>query len=39
MKNEIIHGKILSVKDMIGYEEEYSRSRYFFFGLKKTNLC
>lgn len=28
MKNEIIHGKILSVKDMIGYEEEYSRSRY-----------
>lgn len=36
MKNEIIHGKILLIKDMIDYEEEYRlRNGYFFFGLKE----
>lgn len=36
MKNEIIHGKILSIKNMIDYEEEYrSRNKYFLFGLRE----
>lgn len=36
MKNEIIHGKILLIEDIIDYEEEYrSENRYFFFGLRE----
>lgn len=36
MKNEIIHGKIISVEDMLDYEEEYrSRNRFFLFGLRE----
>lgn len=38
MKNEIIYGKIMSVKDMVDYEEEYrsrNKNRYFLFGLKE----
>jgi hypothetical protein len=36
MKNEIIHGKIISVEDMLDYEEEYrSRNGSFLFGLRE----
>ena len=36
MKNEIIHGKIMSVEDIVDYEEEYRlRNRYFLFGLRE----
>lgn len=36
MKNEIIHGKIMSAEDIVDYEEEYrSRNGFFFFGLRE----
>ena len=36
MKNEIIHGKIISVADMLDYEEEYRlRNGSFLFGLRE----
>lgn len=36
MKNEIIHGKIISVEDMLDYEEEYRlRNGSFLFGLRE----
>ena len=35
MKNEIIHGKIISIEDMLDYEEEYSSRNRFFFGIRE----
>ena len=35
MKNEIIHGKIISVEDMLDYEEEYRSRNRFCFGLRE----
>lgn len=38
MKNKIIHGKIISVKEMLDYEEEYGSRNGFFlflFGLRE----
>ena len=36
MKNEIEHGKIISVENIFDYEEEYrSREKYFLFGLRE----
>lgn len=36
MKNEIIHGKIISVEDMLDYEAEHrSRNGSFLFGLRE----
>lgn len=36
MKNEIIHGKIMSAEDIVDYEEEYRlRNGFFSFGLRE----
>lgn len=35
MKNEIIHGKIISVEDMLDYEGEYRSRNRFCFGLRE----
>lgn len=38
MKNEIIHGKIISVEDIVDYGEEYisrNKGRHFLFGLRE----